>query len=49
MGVSELAGLICGKRNVYEVVADTDEGKATDGTLSSSHGKVAHGKRELWS
>ena len=49
MGVSELAGLICAKRKVYEVVADTDEGKATDGTPPSSHGKVADAKRELWS
>ena len=49
MGVSELAGLICAKRKVYEVVADTDEGKATDGTPPSSHGTGADAKRELWS
>ena len=30
-------------------LANTDEGKATDGTPTSSHGKVTHGKRELWS
>ncbi len=30
-------------------LANTNEGKATDGTPPSSHGKVAHGKRELWS